>query len=56
MAFAEWAQNNEASFNNVWFSDEAHFHLDGVIINKMCDFGMNPGTCCEKLAMARRFN
>jgi hypothetical protein len=31
MTFAEWAQNNEVSFNNVWFSDEAHFHLDGVI-------------------------
>jgi hypothetical protein len=31
MAFAEWAQNNEVSFNNVWFSDEAHFHLDGVV-------------------------
>jgi hypothetical protein len=24
MAFAEWAQNNETSFNHVWFSDEAH--------------------------------
>jgi hypothetical protein len=31
MAFAEWAQNNEASFNNVGFSDEAHFYLDGVV-------------------------
>jgi phage terminase large subunit-like protein len=31
MAFAEWGHNNEASFNNVWFSDEAHFHLDGVV-------------------------
>jgi hypothetical protein len=30
MAFVEWAQNNEVSFNNVWFSDEMHFHLDGV--------------------------
>jgi hypothetical protein len=25
MALAEWAQNN------VWFSDEAHFHMDGVV-------------------------
>jgi hypothetical protein len=24
MAFAEWAQNNEISFNHVWFSDKAH--------------------------------
>jgi hypothetical protein len=31
MTFAEWAQNNEASFNKVWFSDEAHFHIDGEI-------------------------
>jgi hypothetical protein len=31
MAFAEWAQNNEVSFNNVWFFVEAHFHLDGVV-------------------------
>jgi hypothetical protein len=30
MTFAEWAQNNEASFNSVWFSDAAHFYLDGV--------------------------
>jgi hypothetical protein len=31
MAFAEWAQNNEVSFKSVCFSDEAHFHLDGVV-------------------------
>jgi hypothetical protein len=31
MIFAEWAQNSEVSFNNIWFSDEAHFHLDGVV-------------------------
>jgi hypothetical protein len=31
MAFTEWAQNNEVSFNNVWFSDKAHFDLDGVV-------------------------
>jgi hypothetical protein len=38
IAFAAWAQNNEVLFNNVWLSDEAYFHLDGVA-NKMCDFG-----------------
>jgi hypothetical protein len=27
MAFSEWAQNNEVSFKNVWFSDEAQFHM-----------------------------
>jgi hypothetical protein len=31
MAFAEWVQNNEVFFNNVWFSDEGYFHLDGVV-------------------------
>jgi hypothetical protein len=31
MEFAEWAQNNEVSFNYVWLYDEAHFHLDGVV-------------------------
>jgi hypothetical protein len=31
MAFAEWAQNNKVSFNNVWFSDKAHVHLDGEV-------------------------
>jgi hypothetical protein len=38
MASAEWAQNNEVSFNNVWFSDEMHFYLDGGV-NKMCNLG-----------------
>jgi hypothetical protein len=31
MALAEWAQNDEVSCSNVWFSDEEHFHLDGVV-------------------------
>jgi hypothetical protein len=31
MAFAGWVQNNEVSFNSVWFSDEAHFRLDSVV-------------------------
>jgi hypothetical protein len=30
IAFAEWVQNNEAWFNNIWCSDEVRFHLDGV--------------------------
>jgi hypothetical protein len=32
VAFPERAQNKEVSFNNVRFSDEAHFHLD--VVNK----------------------
>jgi hypothetical protein len=39
MALAEWAQNDEVSCNTVWFSDEAHFHLDVWLLNKMSDFG-----------------
>jgi hypothetical protein len=31
VAFAEWVQNNEVSFNSIWFSDEAYFHLDDVV-------------------------
>jgi hypothetical protein len=31
--FSEWVQNNEVLFNNIWFSDEAHFHLD-CMVNK----------------------
>jgi hypothetical protein len=31
MVFVEWAQDNEVSFNNIRFSDEAHFHLDAVV-------------------------
>jgi hypothetical protein len=45
MAFAEWA-NNEVSFSSVWFSDEANFHLDGVLIHKMCDL-LEGASCPE---------
>jgi hypothetical protein len=51
MAFAEWAYNNEVSFNNVWFSDEAHFHLDDVVNkqNVRAIFAVRKSTCdsCE---------
>jgi hypothetical protein len=35
MEVAEWAQ----WFNHVWFSDEAHFQLHGVVNKKKRDFG-----------------
>jgi hypothetical protein len=38
MAFAEWAQNDEVSCNNVWSSDEAHFHLDVVVSKRNVRF------------------
>jgi hypothetical protein len=44
MAFAKWAQNNEASFNSVWFSYEAQVHLDGVV-NKHAILGVRESTC-----------
>jgi hypothetical protein len=31
MEFAETTQYNEVSFNSIWFSDEAHFHLDDAV-------------------------
>jgi hypothetical protein len=37
MACAEWAQNNEVSFNSVWFCD-AHIHSDGVVNKKNVRF------------------
>jgi hypothetical protein len=51
MAFAEWVQNNKISFSNVWISDEAHFHLDGVV-NKQdvrCLASGNPSVIDEKV-------
>ena len=26
-----WLDNNEINFGQIWFSDEAHFHLDGCV-------------------------
>jgi hypothetical protein len=37
MAFAGLAQNNDVPFI-AWFSKEAHFHLDGSVNKKMCNF------------------
>ncbi|PSN38866.1 hypothetical protein C0J52_26669 [Blattella germanica] len=33
LLFAQWAKEQQI-FNNVWFSDETHFHLDGGVVNK----------------------
>jgi hypothetical protein len=56
MAFAEWAQDNEASFNNVWFSDETHFHLDGAVNKQIVRFwaSENPRVIHEKMHYAPR--
>jgi hypothetical protein len=47
MTFAEWAQNNEVSFSNVWFSDEAHFHLDGVVKKQNVWFWASRESMCD---------
>jgi cytidylate kinase len=51
MAFSEWAQNNEVSFNNVWFSDEKHFHFDRAVNkkNKLFSKSQNPHVIYEKV-------
>jgi hypothetical protein len=56
MAFAEWAQNNEVSFNNVLFPDETHFHLDGAVNNQNVWFWApeNPCVIHEKVHHALR--
>ena len=43
MEMCNWFNNkmeeDEDWINNVWFSDEAHFHLDGYVNSKNCVFG-----------------
>jgi hypothetical protein len=56
MALAECTQNDEVSCNNVWFSDEAHFHLDGVVNKQNVRFwaSENPRVIHEKVHRAPR--
>jgi hypothetical protein len=56
MAFAEWAQNNELSVNNLWFSGEAHIHLDGVFNKQNVQFWVSENPCVihEKVHRAPR--
>jgi hypothetical protein len=58
MAFAEWAQNNEVSFDNVWFSDETHFHLDGLVNkqNVLLLTSENPRMIREKVHQDRELH
>jgi hypothetical protein len=49
-------RSNEVSFNNVWFSDEAHFHLDGMVNKQIVHFWAleNPCVIHEKMHHACR--
>jgi hypothetical protein len=56
MTFAEWAQNNEVSFNNACFSNEAHFHFDVKVNKRNVRFWAsgNPRVIYEKVHHAPR--
>jgi hypothetical protein len=56
MAFAEWVQTNDKSFNNVWFSVEAHSNLDDVVNKQNGQFwgSQNPRVIHEKVYHALR--
>jgi hypothetical protein len=56
MTFAEWAQNNEVSFNDIWFSDETLFQLDDVIKKQNVQFwaSENPRNSHEEVHHASR--
>jgi hypothetical protein len=58
MAFAEWAQNNEVSFNNVWFSDEAHFQLYSMVHKQNVQFwaSENPRVIHEVMGCQGQFS
>lgn len=31
LELALWAEHEEVRMHNVWFTDEVHFHLDGIV-------------------------
>ena len=38
LKFANWVKLNEGVINQVWFSDEAHFYLNGQVNKQNCRF------------------
>jgi hypothetical protein len=56
MPFAEWPQNNEVLFNNIWFSDEARFFFDVEVNRQNVRFwaSENPHVIHEKVHHALR--
>jgi hypothetical protein len=31
LTFAQWIRENDIIVNDIWFSDEAHFYLNGIV-------------------------
>jgi hypothetical protein len=54
LEFCTWAEHGEAILHNVWFSDEAHFHLDGVVNRQNVRFwgSENPHMLTERMHYA----
>jgi hypothetical protein len=50
LQFSLWAMEEEAVLHNTWFTDEAYFHLNGVVNKQNFRFWAKelPHTLCEK--------
>jgi hypothetical protein len=51
LEFGVWAEDEEVTRHNVWFSDETHFHSDGIVnMENVCFWASgNPNALIEKM-------